>query len=100
MGWMGGVLILTLRLASLPSTSPCLTLFAAEEHPLRPVGLPLSARPSRPCLTRLQGAVFWGVLVHPQCRRALVWAPLLPPSHGGTRLLWATPTLSSLAWWT
>lgn len=100
MGWMGGVLILTLRLASLPSTSPCLTLFAAEEHPLRPVGLPLSARPSRPCSTRLQGAVFWGVLVHPQCRRALVWAPLLPPSHGGTRLLWATPTLSSLAWWT
>lgn len=57
---MGGVLILTLLLASLPSTSPCLTLFAAEEHPLRPVGLPLSARPSRPFSTRLQGAVFWG----------------------------------------
>lgn len=32
----------------------------AEEHPLRPVGLPLSARPSRPFSTRLQGAVFWG----------------------------------------
>lgn len=83
---MDGVLILTLLLASLPSTSPCLTLFAAEEHPLRPVGLPLSARPSRPCSTRLQWAEFWGVLVHPQCKRALVWAPLLHPPHAGTRL--------------
>lgn len=31
-----------------------------EERPLRPAGPPLSAQPSRPCSTRLQGTVFWG----------------------------------------
>lgn len=32
----------------------------AEERPLRPAGPPLSAQPSHPCSTRLQGAMFWG----------------------------------------
>lgn len=39
---------------------PVFTFFTAEERPLRPAGPPLSAQPSRPCSTRLQGTVFWG----------------------------------------
>lgn len=68
----------------------------AGERPPRPAGPPLSARPSHPCSTRLQGPMLCGVLVHPQCRRVLVvWAPLLPPMLGPCSL-WATPTLVAM----
>lgn len=86
MGWKGWVPILTLLPASLPPTSRVFTFFAAEERPLRPAGPPLSARPSRPCSTRLQGAVFWG---GPSCTHSageLWWSGPCYCPHAGIRL--------------
>lgn len=97
-GWAGWALTLPLLLASLPSTSLLFTLFAAEERPLRPAGPPLSAQPSHPCSTRLQGGHVLGGPRAPTVQESFgglgpITAPMLGPGS-----LWATFTLSSLAW--
>lgn len=56
---------------------PVFILFAAEDPRLRPAGPPLSAHPSLPCSTRLQGHFLEGSLCTLSAGALLIWAP--PP---------------------